>query len=321
MPPRRKSSQKGGSQSVYSAQKRSGGAIGPALKLASAAGAVSAMSSPQSHFYITYFFIFVILGLIVWILYMMKDRSADSTKKISDFQPAAVTTTGTLAYSAPPVPSSASTASSVEVPLTTIIMSPSSTPFGKRDAFQDPYEPPLKNDGMYFPPDSSDIRGIPLIGSMKEMLGFGNGPATCNSGLCATAPIVGGGAMGGGGAAPGWPVNMMTRGYAPEFSQIGILTHERGGSVNHDNSLHDNMILPLFGRRILNGRDKYQYYTLSNTGAVNTKLPVLVRNRNCINEYGCDEISSGDTVYVQGYNSMFKATVYENSLFSYIPFI
>jgi len=307
MPPRRKP-QKGGSGGL---PPKSGGAvpIGAALKLATAAGAAGAFSSPQTHIYITYFFIFVILALIAWIFYLMKDRG-DTKKPIRNFEPAAVTTTGTLAYSAPPVPSSASTASSVEVPLTTVVLSPAT----RHDPFQDPYEPPLKNDGMYFPTDSSDVRGIPLLGSMKAMMGFGNGPATCNSGLCATAPMATATV-----ATPGWPVNMMTRGYAPEFSQIGILTHERGGKS--ENSLYDNMILPLFGRRVLNGRDKYQYYTMSNTGAVNTRLPVTVRGRSCTGEYGCDEIYNGDTVYVQGYNNHFKATVYENSLFSYIPFL
>ena len=176
----------------------------------------------------------------------------------------------------------------------------------RHDPFEDPYEPPLKNDGMYFPKDSIDTRGFPLIHQPIQ-------PASCNSMTCmgsAESPSSGG---------SGWPINMKTRGYAPEFSQLGILTHERSKDTN--DSLHDNMILPLFGRRVMNGRDKYQYYTLSNTGSVNTKLPVLLRGRNCINEYGCDEITNGDTVYVQGYNNHFKATIYENSLFSYIPFL
>ena len=178
------------------------------------------------------------------------------------------------------------------------------TPGTRHDPFEDPYQPPLKNDGMYFPPDSSDTRGVPLIN--QPILG-----ATCNSGLCNMPPPQ---------QQNGWPINLKTRGFAPEFSQIGILTHDRQGSKD-DNSLHDNMILPLFGRRIMNGRDKYQYYTMSNTGAVNTKLPVLVSGKNCINEYGCNEIYNGDQVYVQGYNRSFYATIYENSLFSYIPFL
>lgn len=179
---------------------------------------------------------------------------------------------------------------------------------GPKDPFNDPYAPPLKNDGMYFPPDSTDTRGIPLI----YPNGNNGGPSTCNSGACAGAvnmrvPV-------------GVPVNMQTRGYSPDYSQIGILTRERDNKTE-DTSFRDNVILPLFGRRVMNGRDKYQYYTMSNTGAVNTKLPVKIRGRNCINEYGCDEVTNNDAVYVDGYNQSFHATVYENSQFSYIPFL
>lgn len=178
----------------------------------------------------------------------------------------------------------------------------------RNDPFNDPYAPPVKNDGglrmfgrttagspeehgMYMRSDSTDIRGLPMI------------PATCNSGMC-----------GGGGA----PINMRTRGYNQEYSQIGILTRERKDRTE-DTSFRDNMILPLFGRRAVNGRDKYQYYSMSNTGSVNTKLPVKIRGKSCVGEYGCDELMNGDTAYVEGYNDSFNATVYENNTFSYIP--
>jgi hypothetical protein len=161
----------------------------------------------------------------------------------------------------------------------------------RNDPFNDPYAPPVKNDGVYMRSDSTDIRGLPMI------------PATCNSGMC-----------GGGGA----PINMRTRGYNQEYSQVGILTRERKDRTE-DTSFRDNMILPLFGRRAVNGRDKYQYYSMSNTGSVNTKLPVKIRGKSCVGEYGCDELMNGDTAYVEGYNDSFHATVYENNTFSYIP--
>jgi Family of unknown function (DUF5755) len=176
----------------------------------------------------------------------------------------------------------------------------------RNDPFSDPYSPPLKNDGIYFPPDSNDIRGLPIIASPSN-------PATCNSSNCI-------GGMSRGATAAGIPINVQTRGYNQDFVQIGLLTRERKDRQK-DTSNTDNMILPLFGRRIMNGRDKYQYYTMSNTGAVNTKLPVKVRGRNCINEYGCDELNNGDLVTVEGYNETFRATVYENSAFSYIPYL
>jgi hypothetical protein len=69
----------------------------------------------------------------------------------------------------------------------------------------------------------------------------------------------------------------------------------------------------------MNGRSKMQYYTISNTGNMNTKLPISVNGKSCTGEYGCDEISNGDVVYVEGYKDTFQATIYENGLFSYIP--
>lgn len=107
----------------------------------------------------------------------------------------------------------------------------------------------------------------------------------------------------------GLPVNIKTQGINTSYQQLGILTRGNG-----------EMILPLMGRRIMSGRDKWQYYTMSNTGNLNTKLPVSVNGKSCTGEYGCDSITNGDTIYVEGYNDTFKATIYENNLFSYIPF-
>ena len=177
---------------------------------------------------------------------------------------------------------------------------------GSSDRYRDPYSPPLKTDGMYFPPDSSDIRGIPMVPSL-EVLNM-TGSSRCNSNTCTSMNMDT--------TAVGIPINMKTRGYSPDFTQIGIVTHER--HKTDDVSFRDNLILPLFGRRVMNGRDKYQYYTMA---MGSTKLPIKVRGRNCINEYGCDELMNNDTVYVEGYNETFRATIYENSQFSYIPYL
>jgi len=98
-----------------------------------------------------------------------------------------------------------------------------------------------------------------------------------------------------------------TRGPSPGFSQIGILTKPA-----------ENLILPLMGRRLNSGRDKYQYYTFSNTGNMNTKLPISKSGKSCTGEYGCDEIYNGDTVFVEGYADTFRATIYENMAFQYM---
>jgi len=87
----------------------------------------------------------------------------------------------------------------------------------RNDAMSDPYNPPLRNDGYYFPRDSADVRGI--------------------------------------------PINIKTRGSGMDYTQMGILTRP-----NIRNAHDGEMILPLMGRKAMNGRDKWQYYTMSNTG-------------------------------------------------------
>ena len=111
---------------------------------------------------------------------------------------------------------------------------------------------------------------------------------------------------------PGIPVNIQTRGFNTGYSQVGILTRT---------STNDDMILPLMGRRSMIGRDKWQYYTISNNGNINTKLPVSSKGKSCTNENGCDEIYNNDSVFVEGYKDTFIATVYETGTFYYIPYI
>lgn len=115
----------------------------------------------------------------------------------------------------------------------------------------------------------------------------------------------------------GIPVNIRTSTANTPYRQIGILTK----NVKTGNGT-DPLILPLFGRSLLNGRDKWQYYTVANSGGVafNAKLPISVNGRSCTSEYGCDSVSNGDTVYVEGYDDTFRATIYENATLNYIPF-
>jgi hypothetical protein len=112
----------------------------------------------------------------------------------------------------------------------------------------------------------------------------------------------------------GIPINIETRGTGMAYQQVGILT------PNGNNS--PDLILPLMGRRLMTGRDKWQYYTMANgSSTIHAKLPVSVNGKSCTGEYGCNDIQNGDTVYVQGYNNVFTATIYENGMFSYIPVI
>ena len=111
----------------------------------------------------------------------------------------------------------------------------------------------------------------------------------------------------------GIPINVETRGLPTTYQQIGIL--------NRANDANNDMILPLMGRRTMSGRDQWQYYTISGSGNLNTRLPISLGGKKCSGEYGCNEISNGDIVYVEGYNDTFRATIYENNTFQYIPIL
>ena len=155
--------------------------------------------------------------------------------------------------------------------------------------------PPLRNDGGYFPRDSGDIRGnipiaIPALGSSQSIsIGQESQPR-------------------------GIPINIQTRAANMPYSQIGILTRTK-------DMTNTEMILPLMGRKHTIGTDKWQYYTVSNTGVVNTRLPIRFRGRSCTSDQGCDSLNSGDMIYVEGYDDIFRVTIYENTQFQYIPYI
>jgi hypothetical protein len=108
------------------------------------------------------------------------------------------------------------------------------------------------------------------------------------------------------------PINVSTNIGAVDTSyrQVGILT-----SMNSKGS-----ILALMGRPLFVNRDKWQYYTMSDQNN-SVKLPISKAGRSCTNEYGCDKIYNGDTVYVEGYNDAYRATIYDNNVMKYLPFV
>jgi hypothetical protein len=110
------------------------------------------------------------------------------------------------------------------------------------------------------------------------------------------------------------PINVQTNiGAVPEntsYRQLGILT-----ATNSKGS-----ILPLMGRPVLTNRDKWQYYTMSDQNN-SVKLPVSRNGRSCTNEYGCDRLFNGDTVYIEGLNEPYRVTMYDNDTIRYLPAI
>lgn len=111
----------------------------------------------------------------------------------------------------------------------------------------------------------------------------------------------------------GVPINISTNIGAVDTSyrQLGILTPLNGSSKDN--------IVPLMGRPLFTNRDKWQYYSTSNQNN-SVKLPVSRSGRSCTNEYGCDKLYTGDTVYIDGANETYRVTVYDNNVIRYLPF-
>jgi hypothetical protein len=108
------------------------------------------------------------------------------------------------------------------------------------------------------------------------------------------------------------PINISTNPGAVDsnYRQLGLLTPVHGKSKDN--------ILPLMGRPLFTNRDKWQYYSTSNQHN-NIKLPLIKNGKSCTNEYGCDQLFSGDVVHVEGVNEKYKVTMYDNVTMRYLP--
>ena len=104
-------------------------------------------------------------------------------------------------------------------------------------------------------------------------------------------------------------MSIATTGIPSQFSQIGVLTpiDGSGGTIT------------LMGRALSTNRNKWQYYTM--TDQFNSvKLPIVYNGKNTMDEYGCDEIYSGDTVKTITDNA-YKVHIYSTGNISYYPHV
>jgi len=171
-------------------------------------------------------------------------------------------------------------------------------PSSNQDVLLNPYVPPLRDNSVGATRPIYDIRGG------VETIHYG-GMDTYGSG-------------GGGGGGGGVRVNVPTRSVDTTYRQVGILTRNGSGSVPSSTSSQET-ILPLIGRPLFTNRDKWQFYTLSDKNNA-IKLPITVNGKSGTNEYGCNNVSTGDIVYVEGYNDSFRVTAYDSASLRYLPF-
>ena len=88
-----------------------------------------------------------------------------------------------------------------------------------------------------------------------------------------------------------------TRGAPDSYQQMGVMI----GS--------DGKALPLYGRRTAPRSDKFNYYTRTDTYNP-VALPVEFMNKDCQDNAGCNEISSGDTIKITPTGETTKVTLY-----------
>lgn len=152
------------------------------------------------------------------------------------------------------------------------------------DVLQNPYVAPLRDDRYLVP--THDVRGMPTCPS-RVTLGF-NDPTRCSN--------------------PRVPINISTSAIDTDYRQVGIL---------HNNN---RSILPLMGRPLFTSRDRWQFYTM-NEKENSIKLPIMHNGRSCTDEYGCDNLSTGDQVFVEGLKEIYTVKSYDNAVMKYLPFI
>ena len=111
------------------------------------------------------------------------------------------------------------------------------------------------------------------------------------------------------------PVNTLTRGLPDAFQQIGVLTTAGGTETS---ATPTRTILPLFGRAVDSGRNRWNYYTRTD-GMNPVQVPVQFKRRNCDDDTGCDEILDGDSVGVPIMGQAFTASIYRYATPRYLP--
>ena len=94
------------------------------------------------------------------------------------------------------------------------------------------------------------------------------------------------------------PFNIPTQGVAEEYQSMGVVKTSEG------------KLLPLFGRRCVSSRERYNYYT--RTDSYNPlPLPIEMQGRDCQDQVGCPELFNGDRVKISTINEQGDVTIYK----------
>ena len=140
----------------------------------------------------------------------------------------------------------------------------------------------------------------------------------------------------------GVPINVRTRGEPEAYRNIGYLfinnpsttqptpTQPPTSITTNTNTINlttnvnvdtgaSTAVLPLYGRRLWNGSDMWNYYVL-NENYNQVKLPLTINGKDSMDEYGVKELYDDDTVFVPSQGKTFTVKIYETDDYRYIPY-
>jgi hypothetical protein len=93
------------------------------------------------------------------------------------------------------------------------------------------------------------------------------------------------------------PFNIPTQGVPESYQSMGIV------------KTPDGKLLPLYGRRSISSRERYNYYTRTDTYNP-IPMPIQMKGRDCQDQVGCPELYDGDRVKLSATNEMGEVTIY-----------
>ena len=101
------------------------------------------------------------------------------------------------------------------------------------------------------------------------------------------------------------PFNIPTQGLPESFQSVGVI------NVN-------DQLLPLYGRRTAGSSDRWNYYTRTDTYNP-VPVPIQFGRRDCMDDTGCNEIMSGESVKIDALHKEGKTNIYKMGGPKYIP--